>query len=467
MRNIAIIGSGQAGLLAAHALLKAGYRVTLYSDRSPEQWLHESRPTGTAARFELSLRLEDELELNPWAGDVPWGEGLHITFCPKPGNRLLTLTGRLRGRCAAIDLRLQSHHWLRALEARGGKVELESVSVPRLEDISAGHELTLVAAGRAELCRLFARDAARSVYDKPQRHLSMVCVKGPALGFDGIPLLPVKINLLATAGESFWVPYFHKDAGASWNLLFEARPGGPMDRFQRARSASEVLEVGKRLIRELLPWDYPWVKDAEVSDANGWTVGSFAPTVREPVGRLPSGRLVMALGDTAMSLDPIGGQGANNGNKMARNLVECIVAHQDRPFDEAWMTDTFERFYQRHGHATSTFNNLLLEPITPAARELLIAQYGSDGRPGSQSACQLLANAFAENFNDPSLLTPLMLDPRGMRQFIERTTGQSWMRALAVGGLGVAREGLRQWRGQEPRHPRVPGPRAGTPHEAS
>ena len=30
MRNIAIIDSGQAGLLAAHGLIKAGYKVTLY-----------------------------------------------------------------------------------------------------------------------------------------------------------------------------------------------------------------------------------------------------------------------------------------------------------------------------------------------------------------------------------------------------------------------------------------------------
>ena len=51
MRNIAIIGSGQAGLLAAHGLIKAGYHVTLYSDRTADQWLNESRPTGTAARF--------------------------------------------------------------------------------------------------------------------------------------------------------------------------------------------------------------------------------------------------------------------------------------------------------------------------------------------------------------------------------------------------------------------------------
>src|SRR4029077_1910630 len=55
MRNIAIIGSGQAGLLAAHGLINAGYKVTLYSDRTADQWLNESRPTGTAARFDISV----------------------------------------------------------------------------------------------------------------------------------------------------------------------------------------------------------------------------------------------------------------------------------------------------------------------------------------------------------------------------------------------------------------------------
>ncbi|HEX8438301.1 styrene monooxygenase/indole monooxygenase family protein [Archangium sp.] len=452
MRKIAIIGSGVVGLVAAHGLLKAGHQVTLYSDRTPEQWL-QSKPTGSAARFELSLQLERELGLNHWDEQLPWGEGAHLTVCPTPRNRLLTLTGRTSRPFQGVDVRLQSHRWMNDLVARGGRIEIESVTVQRLEEISAAHDLTLVAAGRAELCRLFERDAARSVYDAPQRQLAMVFMRGVKMRFDGLPIVPVKFNVFPEAGEIFYMPYFHKDVGPSWSALVEARPGGPFDRFRDAKSGEEVVERMKGVFREFLPWDADWFQSAELSDPQGWLVGAVTPTVRRPVGRLPSGREVMALGDTAMSLDPIGGQGANNGYKQVRTLLEAVAEHGDRPFDAAWMTATFERFYARHGLATYTFNNLLLEPITAAARELLMAQYGSDGRADNRSAIQRLADAFTENFNDPATLTPVVQDSRRTRDFIAKTTGGAWLKAVARGGLHVARGQFLQKFGRDPRHP--------------
>ncbi|HEX8701425.1 MAG TPA: styrene monooxygenase/indole monooxygenase family protein, partial [Myxococcaceae bacterium] len=437
MRKIAIIGSGQAGLLAAHALVKAGYPVTVFSDRTPEQWLKESKPTGTALRFDMALQFEYDLGLTSWENDAPWIDGLHMTMCPVRGNRMLTLAGRTRRPAVAVDLRLQSHSWMQELTKRGGRIEIDKVSTDRLEEIAAEHDLTIMATGRSDLSRIFERDAARSIFDKPQRHLAMVCFKGPPMGFDGIPMLPVKFNMVGNAGEIFFIPYFHKEVGASWNIVIEALPGGPLDRFQGATSGEQVLKLAKQVAREFIPWDADWLQHAELSDPLGWLVGKFPPTVRKPVGKLPSGRLVTGVGDALMSLDPISAQGANNGNKMVRNLVECIVARGDQPFDAQWMTDSFERFYARHGEATYNFTCSMLEPPNAALRDLFFAQYGSDGRFDNTSGAQNLANIFADSVNDPASMLPITKDRRKMHQLIEKTTGRSWLRSVASGAMSV------------------------------
>jgi Styrene monooxygenase A putative substrate binding domain len=339
--------------------------------------------------------------------------------------------------------------------AKGGKIEIENVTVPRLDEIAAAHELTIVAAGRADLCNLFERDAVRSVYDKPKRNLTMIITTGNKMGFAGVPFVPVKFNFFAPFGEAFYVPYYHKDHGPTWNMLIEAKPGGPLDRFGDCKSGERAVELYKQIIKELIPWDYDWAKDMQLADPNGWLVGKLAPTVRKPVAKLPSGRIVTPLGDTAMALDPVGGQGANNGNKMARNLVESIIARQDQPFDATWMTETFERFYARSGHVTYTFNNILLEPITTAGKMILMAQYGSEGRARGSTGQQRIADAFIENFNDANGLTPAFLDAGKARAVIKEKTGTSWPIAVARGALGVAKGQLRQKLGREPGHPLV------------
>lgn len=438
MRKIAIVGSGIIGLIAAHALRRRGYGVTLYSDRTAEQWLRDSRPTGTAARFDLALSYERELGLNHWDDVAPQGEGVYLTFCPTVRKPLIELRGRTPTPFQAVDLRLQCHRWMNDFD---GNLVIEPVTKEALERITAQHDLTLIAAGKAELSQLFARDDSRSVYDAPQRNLTMVIATG-RMSVESCPFTPVKFEFLGTDGEIFFVPYFHKDQGPAWNIVIEAKPGSQLDKFGRVQSGGEALWIAKKVVSELFPWSGAWIREMDLADANGWLTGRIAPTVRKPVATLPSGRIVAALGDTAIAYDPIAAQGANSGVKQTRHLVDAIVAREDRPFDAQWLGETFDAFWDEHAQHACAFNNMFLEPIPDAAKEMLIAQVGSTGLPGDDSGQQRIADAFFANFNDPRRLTPAFTDMPRMRAFIRSMTGHSWMWSAVRGRARVAKRAL-------------------------
>jgi hypothetical protein len=425
MSKIAIVGSGISGLIAGLGLLKQGHDVTIYSALSAEDWLTKVPPTGTACRFASSLDLERDLGVNHWEDSTPI-EGIHLTFCPKPGRQLIDLMGRFDRKALAIDVRLQSHRWTHDFEERGGKVVVANVDVPMLETIAAEADLTLVAAGKAEIGKLFEVDEARTVYDKPQRNLAMFVIRNAKLDRrrEGVQLdHGIKFNFFGTEGEQFSIPYWHKDGFQCWNALFEARPGRAFDKFSDCDTGPKLLARVKELFKQYIPWDYDWIKDAELADANGWLRGSFRPCVKRPVGTLPSGAKVMALGDTANAIDPIGGQGANNCYRQIRNLLSAMAANTQADYSQDWMQATFDEYYMTIGKATNDFNNLLLEALTPAAQRLLIAQYGSTGAADDTSVHQKLANAFCDNFDNPNQLTRQLLDAAASKAYVDKISG--------------------------------------------
>ncbi|MBV8545815.1 MAG: hypothetical protein JO088_13815 [Acidobacteria bacterium] len=199
----------------------------------------------------------------------------------------------------------------------------------------------------------------------------------------------------------------------------------------------------KEVVAALFPWDEPFVRDVQLADPLGWLIGAVTPAVRRPAARLATGAVVAALGDTAISYDPIAAQGANSGGKQARHLVSQIVARGDGAFDADWITSTFDDFFATHARDACRFSNLLLEPITAPAKELLIAQYGSDGEPGNDSAQQRIADAFVENFNDPRLLTPAFTDMAISRQVIASHAEGRWLWNGVRGRASIARDQIK------------------------
>jgi 2-polyprenyl-6-methoxyphenol hydroxylase-like FAD-dependent oxidoreductase len=422
MRKVAVVGSGHAGLLIAHGLLQAGYEVEVYSDRTPEQWLDDARPTGTAVRFTRSLDYERALGLDRWHADAPRMDGLKVTICSDSARPFLTMFGRFSASPLAIDVRLQSADWMRAFASAGGRLIIERLSPARIDEVARQNDLTIVATGK-DGGAMFARDAERSPSTAPLRHLAMVNCDGPAMRFDDVPFAAAKFNVFEKYGECYWTPYFHKDLRPVWNLVFEAKPGTPFDRFGAARSGDEVLQIAKQVIRESMPWDADWIEPARLSDAHSWLIGAITPTVRDPVGVVPSGRPVVPLGDAYIAFDPLGAQGANMGNRLAQTLVEAIVARRAQPFDPSWIRTTYDAFFERWAGPALRWTHLLLEPMTPAARYLLLAQDGADGVRIGGTPKQRLADAFVNNFDDPAQLADTLRDMRKTRRSVIELLG--------------------------------------------
>lgn len=442
MRRIAIVGAGQAGTAAAVGLMKRGYEVTLYSDRSADGILHHTQPTGVAFMFADSIACEGANGCDTFADVALESDSIHLCFSPKAGVELIQMWGPLEEHAGyAVDLRLKSARRMAQLEQGSARIVIQAVTPESLDEIARQNDLTLVATGKGGLAGLFERDPARSVYDRAQRQVATLVVRGIPTGGSPFPhrvpnRIPVAFNFYGDLGECFWVPYYHKNEQQCWSMLIEAREGAGLDVFRSVRSAEEMLGVFRTLVKAYAPWDWPVMKHIELvpDDPHCWLRGSVVPTVRKPLGRTSSGRPIMALGDTAYAFDPVGGQGAANAARQAAFYAVAIAERGDAPFDPAWIEATGEAFYQQQGGPTYRFNNVLLEPLDAVGRMILISAF----------AHPALATTFLQRFNRPPTYFPWLTDRDAARKFISETTGVSWQRAFARGLLKVARGQLQQ-----------------------
>jgi flavin reductase (DIM6/NTAB) family NADH-FMN oxidoreductase RutF/flavin-dependent dehydrogenase len=404
-RRIAIVGAGQSGLQLALGLLDAGYEVTLVSNRTAEQ-LVTGQVQSSQCMFESALETERALGLDFWSEECPPVEGVSLTVPNRDGSgKAIDWAARLDGPAQSVDQRLKLSGWLVEYERRGGRLVLQEAGIHDVERLARDDELVVIATGKGELGGLFARDAEKSPYETPQRALALTYVRGmePRPGFSA-----VCFNLVPGVGEYFVFPALTTN-GPCQIMVFEGIPGGPFDCWADVRTPAEHLTRSLEILERFLPWEYARCAGVELTDPNGILTGRFAPTVRHPVARLPSGAPVLAMADAAVLNDPITGQGSNNAAKCAEIYLERIVARDGDPFDERWMQQTFDHYWRGYAQWVVSWTNSLLAPPRRHVLRLLEAA----------QEVPALAATIANGFDDPRTFYPWWFDEQEADRLID------------------------------------------------
>ena len=407
-RSVAVIGAGLAGTGAALALTRAGFRVDLYSYRTREALRDDVPATGTAILFGASRTADAEIIAdryadNPAAHFSAGAAGLASDSSNSSDSTgVASFPASYTYEAQSVDARLRADDRLAAFldlaGTTGNRFLVDPVTPDSLDTIAGTHDLTLVATGKAGLADAFATDTDRTPYTGPQRHLLTVTATGlPSdhvftgrtggtqsdrlTDTDGNPANNSLLSL-HEEGEVFAGPYLHKDGLASWVLLAWAKPGTATEQaFHSTSDAASALQTLKDLHHREFPDiadDIDRLQPVE-SDPHSWLKGAVTPRVRRPVGETASGHLVAALGDTAIAVDPIAGQGAQLGDRQVAALTAGLTAaaSDGKEWDATLLTDLFERHWEDHGRAGVAVTSLFLGD--PLYAEVAGAFFGNAG----------------------------------------------------------------------------------------
>lgn len=404
MRKIAIIGAGQAGLLLGIMLLKNHYRVSLFTNRTSQEIL-SGRILSTQAMYHSALAIERSYGLNFWDDLCPWNQSFTSTVIdPKTHQTLLQWQAKTNYPFQAIDQRMKFARWQEEFQSLGGHLVIQDVGLSELDLISKEYELTVVAAGKGEISHAFTKDERRSVFDKPQRALAAFYVSPTKI--NGSP--GMRAHILPELGEYTTLSGLTLK-GRCEILLFEAIPNGPMDCWRGVTDPNDQLNLAKHLLQQYLPTETEHRQNIKLIDDQATLTGALTPIVRKPILTLPSGNFVLGMADTVVLNDPISGQGANNATKCAAIYLASILNHQKNHFDEDWMQQTFESYWQQCAQAATDWTNLILAPPHHFLNFINASAQNS-------AVATLVANAF----DDPKTLFPWILDPAQTQSMLNK-----------------------------------------------
>ncbi len=403
MRKIAIVGAGQSGLQLALGLQQNGYDVTVVSNRTPEQ-IFKGRVTSSQFMFHDSLQNERDLGINFWEEQCPITEGIAFSIPAPDGSRALFWEAKLDHYGQSVDQRVKFAGWMEEFARRGGKVVIQDAGVQDLDEYAASNDLVLVAAGKGEIARLFERDESRSPFDTPMRALALTYARNMV---PRRPFTAVAFSLIPGVGEYFVFPALTVN-GECEIMVFEGVVGGPMDCWQDVRSPELHVQRSKEILERWLPWEAERCHNIELTDEMGTLAGRFAPTVRKPICKLPSSGLALGMADVVVLNDPVTGQGSNTASKAATVYLRRILEREDKPFDAAWMQETFDIFWD-YAQWVVRWTNSLLVPPEPQILQLM----------GAASQIPALASKISNGFNNPPDYYPWWFIPAEAEKLIQ------------------------------------------------
>lgn len=407
--NIAIVGAGQAGLQLALGLISNGHRITLVTDRDANS-IRNGHIMSSQGMFDTALQFERDIGIDFWQNVAPQNKSVTFTIAvPQTTEIGIRWKGLVNRPFQSVDQRIKFSHWLDELAKRGGKIHIESASIDTLENLTNSHDLTIVATGKGGLSQLFNRDNNRSIHHTPPRVLSCLYVKGmePISSDPG-----VRPSLIPGVGEYFTMPGLSLD-GPCEMMLFEGIPGGAFDCWNNIQSPEQQLEKAIALLHQYIPWEAARCNQLTLVDNKATLIGSYVPEVREPIHKLKSGKIVLGMADAVVLNDPISGQGSNNASKCAQIYMHNIIENENNAFDEKWMLNTFEKYWEIAQWSTA-LSNLLLNPPESHVIQLL----------ATASKNPSLANMFANGFEDPSTLFPWITSEKETATIIKQFQAQ-------------------------------------------
>ena len=361
--------------------------------------------------FSSGLAAEKAVDISPITSTDPTADELQISAIRMNLIRQTPITWQaaLDSPARSLDQRVKCSLWMESFVEHGGNFLLDKVTVSRLEELVMSHDLVIVSTGKGELGQIFVPDKMKSPYDKPQRALGLTYVHG--VQADGVPA--VRMSIKPGVGEFFTFPGITV-SGACQMMVFEGVPGGPMDSWSQVDDPSSHLEHSLQLLRDHFPEEAERFQHAVLTDDGGVLRGRITPTVRHPVGILPSGNEVFGLGDAIVLNDPLTGQGSNNATLAAQYYEDAILRRADAAFDHGWMQRTFDEFWRGWAQWSVNWANSLLRPLKEHQLRLLEA---AQKHPG-------VAAALANGFDDPRTLFPWWYDAADAAHFIELKTAE-------------------------------------------